>query len=142
MASIHKEFVVNTQPEVVWAAFRDFGGVERLVPGFLTNCHLENERGMTVRVVTFGDGRVAREFLVSVDDARKRLVYAEPGGRFVTRSAALQVFAEGETASRVTWIIDLLPDEFGALMSTNMDKASVVMKRVLEAGTICPCQDR
>ena len=27
MASIHKEFVVNTQPEVVWAAFRDFGAL-------------------------------------------------------------------------------------------------------------------
>lgn len=135
MASIHKEFSINAAPDAVWAAIRDFGGVMHLVPGFLTDCHLESEQGMIVRVVTFGEGRIAREFLVDLDDARKRLVYAEPGGRFITRSAAVQVFRQGETASRVTWTIDLLPDEFGALMSSNMDKASAAMKRTLEAGT-------
>jgi carbon monoxide dehydrogenase subunit G len=142
MASIHKEFIVNTQPEAVWAALRDFGAVLRLAPGFLTDCHLESEQGMTVRVVTFWDGRVAREFLVDIDDARKRLVYAEPGGRFITRSAALQVFAKGETMSRVTWTIDLLPDEFGTLISSNMDKAVTAMKQTLEAGFLRQGADR
>jgi carbon monoxide dehydrogenase subunit G len=134
MAAIHKEFTIDAAPDVVWAAVRDFGGVMRLVPGFLTDCHLENEQGMIVRVVTFGNGRVAREFLVDSDDARKRLVYAEPGGNFITRSAAVQVFAEGATASRVMWTIDLLPDEFGTLMASNMDKASAAMKQALEVG--------
>jgi hypothetical protein len=103
--------------------------------GFLTDCRLESEQGVIVRVVTFWNGRIAREFLVDLDDARKRLVYAEPGGSFITRSAAVQVFGEGKTASRVTWTIDLLPDEFGALMSSNMDKASAAMKQSLEAST-------
>ena len=135
MASVHKEFTINAAPAVVWAAIRDFGGVMRLVPGFLTDCHLENEQGAIVRVVTFWNGRVAREFLVDLDDVRKRLVYAEPGGSFITRSAAVQVFEEGETASRVTWTIDLLPDAFAAPMSINMDKASAAMRQSLEAST-------
>ena len=133
MVSIHKEFTINAAPDVVWAALRDFDGVMRLVPGFLTDCRLESEQGVPVRVVTFWNGRVAREFLVDLDDARKRLVYAEPGGSFITRSAALQVFGDGETASRVTWTIDLLPDEFGAPMSSNMDRAFTAMKQSLEA---------
>ena len=135
MTSIHKEFTINAAPDVVWAALRDFGDVMRLVPGFLTDCRLEIEQGVTVRVVTFWNGRVAREFLVDLDDARKRLVYAEPRGSFITRNAAVQVFGEGETASRVTWTIDLLPDELGASMSSNMDKASAAMKQSLEAST-------
>lgn len=133
MASIHKEFIISAAPDVVWAAFRDFGDVMRLVPGFLTDCRLENEKGVIVRVVTFWNGRVAREFLVDSDDARKRLVYAEPGGEFITRNAAVQVFEDGATSSRVTWTIDLLPDEFSAMMSSSMDKASAAMKRALDA---------
>ena len=70
--------------------------------------------------------------LVDLDDAWRRLVYAEPGGRFITRSASVQVFS-GESVSRVVWIIDVLPNEFAGLMAENMDKATAIMKRTLEA---------
>ena len=66
------------------------------------------------------------------DDVR-RLVYAEPGGRFVTRSASVQVFSEGENRTRLVWINDFLPNYFAALIRGNMDKAVVVMKPTLEA---------
>jgi len=133
MASVHREVVVDAQPDHVWAAIRDFGAVERLVPGFVVDCRLEAEQNGGARIVTFADGREARELLVDLDDARRRLVYAEPGGRFITRSASVQVFAEGESASRVVWIIDILPNEFAGLMAGNMDTATAIMKRTLEA---------
>jgi len=136
MASVRKDILIDVRPDDVWAAIRDYGAVHRLVPGFLTDCQTEGD----ARIVTFHDGRVARELLVDIDellvdidDDVRRLVYAEPGGRFVTRSASVQVFSEGENRTRLVWINDFLPNEFAELIRANMDKAVVVMKQTLEA---------
>jgi carbon monoxide dehydrogenase subunit G len=137
MASVHKQVVILASSDEVWAALRDFGAVQRLAPGFIADCRIEGEGDNVARVVTFGNGRVARELLVDIDDERRRLVYAEPGGRFITRSASFQVFPEGESASRVVWIIDVLPSEFAGLMAENMDRATPIMKRTLE-GSVSP----
>ena len=128
MASLHKEILIDVEPEDAWAAIRDFGAVQRLVPGLVIDCHLEGD----ARVVTFADGRVARELLVDIDDKSRRLVYAEPGGRFITRSASVQVFADDANGSRVVWIVDVLPNEFAGLIDANMDKGAAAMKRTLE----------
>jgi carbon monoxide dehydrogenase subunit G len=129
MASVRKETLIDVRPDDVWAAIRDYGAVHRLVPGFLTDCQIEGD----ARIVTFHDGRVARELLVDIDDDVRRLVYAEPGGRFITRSASVQVFPEGENRTRLVWINDFLPNQFAELIRANMDKAVVVMKQTLEA---------
>jgi len=131
MASIRKEIMITASPEYVWAAIRDFGAVQRIVPGFLTDCVLEGD----IRTVTFFNGRVARERLVDIDDNMRRLVYAEPDGRFITRSASLEVFAD-ERGSRVVWINDLLPNEFAEMIGSNMDKAAIVLKETLERGAM------
>ena len=131
MASVPKEILIDVRPDDVWAAIRDYGEVHRLVPGFLTDCQIEGN----ARSVTFHDGRVARELLVDIDDSVRRLVYAEPGGRFVTRSASVRVFSEAENRTRLVWINDFLPNEFAELIRVNMDKAVVVMKQTLEAST-------
>jgi carbon monoxide dehydrogenase subunit G len=128
MASVRKDILIDVRPDDVWAAIRDYGAVHRLVPGFLTDCQTEGD----ARIVTFHDGRVARELLVDIDDDLRRLVYAEPGGRFVTRSASVQVFSEGENRTLLVWINDFLPNEFAELIRANMDKAVVVMKQTLE----------
>jgi hypothetical protein len=108
---------------------RDFGGIQRLVPGFLIDCQLDGD----ARVVTFANGRVARELLVDIDDKARRLVYAEPTEPFITRNASVQVFADGKNRCRVVWIIDVLPNKFADLMRENMDKAGAIMKRTLES---------
>jgi carbon monoxide dehydrogenase subunit G len=129
VASITKEILIDVPPEEAWAAIRDFGEVQRLVPGFLVGCRLDGD----ARIVTFSDGRVAREVLVDLDDVSRRLVYAEPGGRFITRSASLQVFGDGDGRSRVVWINDLLPNDLAGLIRENMHKAANVMKQTLES---------
>lgn len=134
MASIVKEIVIDVPAENAWAAVRDFGRVHDLVPGFLVDCRLEGD----ARVVTFADGRAARELLVSTDDDSRRLVYAEPGGPFITRSASCQVFAAGDRRCRFVWTQDLLPDELAALVSGNMDKALPVVKQTLERVAVEP----
>src|SRR3989442_12037551 len=58
MASIHREIAIEARPEAVWEALRDVGAIhQRLAPGFVTDVHLEEG----ARVVTFGNGMVARE---------------------------------------------------------------------------------
>ncbi|MGN6117219.1 MAG: SRPBCC family protein, partial [Nitrobacter sp.] len=73
MASIYKEIALDARADDVWDAIRDFGAVHRRVaPGFLLDARLDGD----ARIVTFSNGTVAREVLVTCDDTRKRLVYA------------------------------------------------------------------
>src|SRR5271167_3377284 len=108
MASIHKDFLIDAPAHEVWDALRDFGALHtRLAPGFVTDCKLDGE----ARIVTFANGTMARELLVDCDDARRRLVYAVISERVKQHSSSVQVLADGGTASRVIWIVDVLPNE-------------------------------
>ena len=95
MASIRKEMLVGADPQSIWEAIRDVGAVHRrLAPGFVVDCRLEEDGG--ARVVTFANGLVARELIVDIDDAARRLVWAVVDGRPTHHNASLQVFAEGD----------------------------------------------
>jgi hypothetical protein len=108
---------------------RDFYAVhERLAPGFLTA--LQKEPG--ARVLTFANGSVAREVLVSIDDNQRRLVYTIPSERFEYHGASAQVFAEAK-GCRFVWITDLLPDAIAPYISAQMDQGMQAMKAKLEA---------
>src|SRR5262245_10401039 len=92
MATIRKEFLIDAVPEKVWDAMRDVGALHtRLVPGFVTDCKLEGN----ARIVTFGNGVVAREVIIDVDDAARRIAWSATGERLSHHNASSQVFAEG-----------------------------------------------
>ena len=111
MASIHREIVIERPVDAVWDALADVGALHtRLVPGFVTDCRLEPG----ARVVTFANGMVARELIVAVDPAARRIAWAVVGGRLTHHNASAQAFAEGNGRCRVVWIADFLPDEFAA----------------------------
>ena len=129
MASIHREVVVETGPDLVWDAIREVGAVhERLAPGFVVDTRLEEG----ARIVTFGNGVVARELIVDVDEAARRLVWSVVGGRMTHHNASLQVFTEG-AKSRVVWIADLLPNEVAPYIAGMIDQGMAVMKKTMEA---------
>ena len=126
MASIYKEISLDTRPEDVWAALHDYGAVhQRVAPGFVTDCKLEGDS----RIVTFANGNVAQERLVTLDETRRRLVYAVVSPRVKQHSASIQVFAEGEGRSRVVWIADVLPNEIGPYIDSQMDLGAVAMQK-------------
>ncbi len=130
MASIRREIQVEARAEEVWDAIADVGAVHtRLAPGFVVDTRLEDG----ARVVTFGNGLVARELIVDVDDGSRRLVWAAVGGRPTHHNASLQVFVEGERRSRVVWIADLLPNDLVSPIAALIDQGMAVMKKTLES---------
>ena len=129
MASIRKEVHIACSPEKAWDALRDVGALhERVVPGFVVDTKLEDG----ARIVTFGNGTVAKELIVDVDDAARRLVWAVVEGRPTHHNGSVQIFPDGG-GCRLVWIADLLPHELakpvGAMMQQGMD----AMKKKLES---------
>lgn len=132
MASIRRETQVAASAAQVWEVVRDVGAIHRrLVPGFVTDCKLEGD----ARIVTFGNGVVAREVIVDMDDAARRLVWSASGGRLSHHNASLQIFDEGGGQSRLVWIADLLPNEMAGPIAGMIDEGMRVMKKTLEAQT-------
>jgi Polyketide cyclase / dehydrase and lipid transport len=131
MASIRKEILLEVSADDAWDAVRDIGALhDRLVPGFVVDTRLEEG----ARVVTFGNGLVARELIVDLDDQARRLVWSARGGRLTHHNASAQVFADGEGRSRLVWIADLLPHELEGDIRAMIEQAAAVMKKTLEAG--------
>jgi carbon monoxide dehydrogenase subunit G len=128
MASIHREIPISASPDDVWAAVRDFGAVhQRLAPGFAIDARLDGD----VRIVTFHNGTVAHEPLVDCDEVRRRLVYSVISERVKHYNASVQVAANGETGARVSWIVDVLPNEIAPYIASQMDLAVLAMQKAL-----------
>jgi len=128
MASIRKEVFIKADRAAVWDAVRDVGALHvRLVPGFAVDTRMDGD----ARIVTFGNGAVAREVIVAVDDDERRLVWSIVGGRFTHHNGAVQVLEEPGGA-RVVWITDLLPHALAAEIAPMMERGLAVMKQTLE----------
>jgi hypothetical protein len=129
MASIRREIYIDARPETAWAALRDVGALHhRLVPGFVTDTVLEEGE----RIVTFGNGMVARELIVDVDDATRRVAWAVVGSELMTHhNASGQVFPDG-AGCRFVWIADLLPDAAAPTVAAMIEQGLGVIRRTLE----------
>src|SRR3954467_14820853 len=129
MASIRLEMTLRANPAEVWNAVRDVGAIHtRLAPDFVTDVRMAGD----ARIVTFANGMTAKELIVDVDDAGRRLVWSVVEGRPKHHNGSIQIFPEGG-GCRLVWIADILPHELkgpiGAMMQHGMD----AMKRKLEA---------
>jgi len=129
MASIHKTIPVDTTPEQAWEALRDYGAVhERVAAGFVTDTELIDD----VRTVTFVNGAIARERLVSLDDDRRRLVYAviDSPLHAAHQQAVVEVVPDGN-GSIIRWTTDVLPDEIAPVIDGMMDLGADAIARTL-----------
>jgi carbon monoxide dehydrogenase subunit G len=129
--SIRHEIQIDSPPEKVWDALRDFGALhERLVPGFVTECTMDGPD----RIVTFANGTVMREVLIDLDDEERRLVWTIVDGPYRHHNGAAQVFADGG-GSRFVWTADLLADDdVVAQTDAAMARGVATVKKTLEAG--------
>jgi hypothetical protein len=129
MASIYKEFLVNASPQFVWGAVKDVGAVHaRLAQGFVTDTKLEGD----TRTVTFANGFVVQEQVVSINDEMRRFVYRAVGGRASHHNAFFQVFPMPDGKSKILWVTDLLPDEMRAPIEQMVELGSGAIQRTLE----------
>ena len=114
MATIRSELKTRAPASEVWSAIRDIGALHtRLVPGFVTDTKLEPG----ARIVTFINGMVVREPIVTLDDESRRLVWTAEGGRARHYNAALQVSELGDGLTSVVWTADFLPDDASGFLS-------------------------
>ena len=128
MASIRKTLLTQAPVSAVWDAVRDVGALHtRLVPGFVLDTVLEDG----VRRVTFANGAVVREPIVTIDEPNRRLVWTAEGGRTTHYNAAVEVAHEGR-AARVIWTVDLLPDELAGAIDTAMAAGIAAMQAALD----------
>jgi carbon monoxide dehydrogenase subunit G len=129
MASIHKEISLSASPEAVWDVVRDVGAVHtRFAPGFVTNTAMD---GPDARIVTFANGFVAREVIVDIDAARRRLAYSARSERLAHHNASFQVLADG-AGSRLVWIADVLPADAAVTVGAMMEDGIGAAKRALD----------
>ena len=132
MATLRRQIDVAASPSAAWSAVREFGALhKRLVPGFVTDCVLEQDGA--VRLVTFGNGMQVRERLVTRDDATRRLVYTAEGGRATHYNAVVEVFEGSTGGSRLVWTVDLLPDALALAIDGMMAMGAQAMQGALKA---------
>jgi carbon monoxide dehydrogenase subunit G len=130
MASIRKEIRIAAPADRVWEALKDVGALHtRLVPGFVKDTHLEGN----TRTVTFGNGMVAHEEIVSIDATQRRVAWAIVGQQFRHYNGAAWVEADAKGGSRFMWTADVLPDELAGQVEQMMAAGIVVVKQTLEA---------
>lgn len=136
MATIIRDIEIAASAELVWAAVRDVGAVDKLFPGFVTEVTMEP--GM--RHVKFAAGWVVHELIVSIDDQLRRVAYASVEGRAKHHNASLQVFPITENRCRILWTTDVLPDSVASSISDILNHAIPLMVRTLESEARRGCQ--
>ncbi|HTZ59877.1 MAG TPA: SRPBCC family protein [Acidobacteriaceae bacterium] len=129
MASIQKQITVKAKVDDVWDALRDVGALHtRLVPGFVVDTKLEPG----ARVVTFANGMVAREEILSVDDSTRRVAWTVNGGALKHYNGSAQAFEEPDGRTRIIWIADLLPDSARESIDAMMTHGMAAMQNALD----------
>ena len=129
MATIRKDIPLKAPAARVWDVIRDVGAVHtRLAPGFVVDTRIEEG----ARVVTFANGLVARELIVTVDDDAKRLVYSVVGGAATHHNASFQVIPTADGQTSLVWITDVLPDNVATPLGAMVDAGSTVIQRTLD----------
>ncbi len=127
-ATIMREITINAAPSAVWDAVRDVGAVDRrLAAGLVVSDQLEGG----IRTLTFANGRVIREVIISTDDGTRRIAFAPVGSAAMHQSSSMQVFPSGEE-SRLVWITDVLPDSLAGPIAGTVENILAVIKGTLE----------
>jgi mxaD protein len=110
MGTARAEIVIDKPADVVWSVIGDFGGIAGWMPG-VESCTVDgDDRFLKVM------GLEVTERLQSRDDDARVLVYCIVGGVPVgNHKATISVDNEG-AGSRVTWDVEVEPDDMTDVM--------------------------
>jgi uncharacterized protein YndB with AHSA1/START domain len=129
VASIHLETLIQAPAERVWAALAAIGEAHKAFSGVLSGCRLESD---DVRVVTFLNGMVVKERIISVDPTRMRVAYAVIESELEHHSASMQISAVSDGACRFIWITDVLPHQAQEWIRPLMEEGAQALKTNVE----------
>jgi hypothetical protein len=129
VATYRFETLIDLPVAEAWRALRQFGAADRLFAPVITRCELDGD----IRTVTFGNGAIVRERLVTCDEGARRLVYSVTGGSFEFHSASLQLEPETDSRCRVVWLTDFLPEARGEVVGPLVEQGGRSLKHNLES---------
>jgi hypothetical protein len=105
MTMIRRTFTVAATPDEVWDVFRDVGAVHtRLAPGFVIDTLL---LAPDKRRVTFANGAIVTEKIVSIEDDARRLAYTILERVGEHHHASFEVLPHDDGAM-VVWTTDVM----------------------------------
>ncbi|MFE9323655.1 SRPBCC family protein [Nocardia sp. NPDC052278] len=132
MATIRTEIVIDASPQHIWDVVRDVGAVhKRLLPGRVADTRIQGVE----RFLTFPDGHIIRELIISIDDETRRMAYSVADGARPSldyHHASFEVRSEGEHG-RLIWITDVLPDTIAPEIRIRTEYGIKEMKQAIEA---------
>ena len=129
MASITKQIETVAPVRAVWSASRDIGALHtRLVPGFVVDTVLDGN----ARTVTFANGMVIREPIITVDEEHHRLVWSAEGPQFEHYNSSAQAIEQADDTTVIVWVADFKPDELADVIDEMMSAGAAAMRAALD----------
>ena len=133
MATVRKAITIGRPADEVWDAVSDAGALHtRVAPHVVTHCTLAAEG--EERIVTFVNGIVLRELIISNDPLAKRLAWSALSDQWQHHNASVVVTPLGEQSCEVVWTADVLPHSAGALMEQFLTIGLDSMKSHMDPG--------
>ena len=133
MTTVRKSVTIAKAASEVWDAVSDVGQLHtRVAPGMVTATTLEDDGN--VRIVTFGNGMILKEYMISNDADAMRLAWSAESEQWTHHNASLQIFAADDGACEAIWTADVLPHAAGALMEQFLTAGLAAMKAHMENG--------
>lgn len=127
MATIRKEFEVNSDVNSVWEKIADTGNISQII-GFVS----ESQQSGDQRVCKLDNGATLVEKIISVNEGLKRVVYSitESPLNMEFQVASMELEASGGK-TKFVWTADLLPDAAAEALEPMMDSAVADMSKTL-----------
>lgn len=131
MASLRKSIVIAKPAAHVWDAVSDAGHLHtRLAPTLVRDTVMDATGA--VRTVTFANGMILVEQIISNDAAAMRLAWTAKSENWHHHNASLRVIALSDDRSEIVWTADVLPHLAGDMIAQIMDAGLAATKAHLE----------
>lgn len=132
MASIWWEESVSVSADAAWQALRRPEQAHAVFAPVLVGCTVVGG----VRTVTFGNGLIAEERIVDIDDERRRISYTVMGDTFDHHSASMQLVAVDAATCLFVWVSDFLPAERKDMVLPLVKQGARALAQNLEQGLV------
>ncbi|HEU4655291.1 MAG TPA: SRPBCC family protein [Steroidobacteraceae bacterium] len=128
MTTIRCNIDVDVPSAKVWDVIRDVGAVHtRLAPHFVVDTRLDTG----TRTVTFANGAVVRERIISIDEDLRRLAYSASSERIEYHHASFEVIPLSGTRTRLVWTADVMPLAAAEHVRAMMEQGSLAIADTL-----------